>query len=61
MYQRKPNRVVKNGRLTVSLPEHIVDMLNEIGGKMEAETGVAMSYAQIVCALVHKYNKQDEE
>lgn len=57
---RSQERVVKNGRLTVSLPEHIVDALNDIGEKMKAETGVTLSYAQIVVALVHHYSKHSE-
>lgn len=55
MFVRKQNRAVKNGRLTVSLPAEVVEALNEIGKSMEAETGLNLSYAQIVVALVHKY------
>ena len=59
--KRKEERVVKNGRLTISLPEYCVEVLNEVGEKMKEETGVEMSYPQIVVALVHKYKKQGEQ
>jgi hypothetical protein len=58
---RKKERVAKNGRLTVSLPVDVVESLNKIGEELEAETGLGLSYAQIVVALVHKYNKQDDK
>ena len=52
------NRIAKNGRLTVSLPEEVVLLLNKIGGQLQIETGVKMSYAQIVTALAHRYNQE---
>lgn len=61
MYLRKQERTAKGGRLTVSLPVEVVEALNEIGKDMEAETGLSLSYAQIVVALVHKYKKQNAE
>lgn len=52
------NRVARNGRLTVSLPEEVVLLLNKIGGQLQVETGVKMSYAQIVTTLAHRYNQE---
>lgn len=58
---RKKERVAKNNRLTISLPVEVVEMLNQIGEDLKVSTGLELSYAQIVIALVHKYNKQDDK
>jgi hypothetical protein len=42
----------------VSLPEEVVLLLNKIGGQLQVETGVKMSYAQIVTTLAHRYNQE---
>lgn len=57
MAHRKENRTSKNGRLTVSLPEDVVKMLDGVGDSLKEKTGLPLSYAQIIFALVHHYHK----
>lgn len=53
-------RVAKNGRLTVSLPVHVVEKLEMIGKMLEQENGVEYSYAQIVSHIAHAYMKEGQ-